>query len=267
MTTQNKALELQQKKKTVALENINKAHEAFVSIYDGKEGEKKFIQEKQFAILAIQKNPEILNCTPASLFTAVASVAMTNLTLNPVLGLCHLVPRAGVATLVVDYKGLLELLLRTGKIESISAGVVYDGDEFDYMEGSDGYVKHKRVLNRKANAGFIAAYSAAVFANGKTHVHILDAAQIDKRRKVASTDKVWEKWFDEMAIKTTIRSHYKYLPKTQEITAAMELVDKEVNANFNKEKVDNSIPDGIFDEVAEAEVLSTTTNNQPSTEV
>jgi recombination protein RecT len=264
MNTTSKALSLQAKKKTVALENINKAQEAFLTIYDGKLGEKKFLQEKQFAILAIQKNPEILNCTPASIFTAVASVAMTNLTLNPVLGLCHLVPRGQAATLVVDYKGLLELLLRTGKIESISAGVVYEGDEFDYMEGSEGYVKHKRSLKRQPKAVFLAAYCAATFANGKTHVHILDAEQIDKRRKVASTDKVWEKWFDEMAIKTTIRSHYKYLPKTQEITTAMELVDREVGAKFNGSIVANSAPEGIFDEeeVTEAYNVESQDENQ-----
>ena len=263
MTAQSKALELQQKKKQTALQTIQKAEQSFVTIYD-KEGHKKFEQEKQFAILAIQKNSEILNCTPASLFSAVASVAMTNLTLNPVLGLCHLVPRGDVATLVIDYKGMIELLLRTGKVESMSAGVVYEGDEFDYMEGSDGYVKHKRVLNRPAEAKFLAAYSAATFANGKTHVHILDATAIDKRRKVASTDKVWAKWFDEMAIKTTIRSHYKYLPKTKEITAAMELIDKEVGATFDNKTTNSSVPDGIFDEIQEAVDV---TNEKPQAEL
>ena len=46
MNTTSKALSLQAKKKTVALENINKAQEAFLTIYDGKLGEKKFLQEQ-----------------------------------------------------------------------------------------------------------------------------------------------------------------------------------------------------------------------------
>ncbi len=259
--TTSKAESLQIKKKQSAMESITKAQTAFLQMYDGKEAEKKFAQEQQFCILAIQKNPTILNCSPNSIFSAVASVAMTGLTLNPVLGLCHLVPRGEQCSLVIDYKGLLELLGRTGKIKSMSAGVVYEGDEFDFAEGSNGFVKHKKVLNRAGISKFIAGYSVAAFADGTNHVHILDANAIDKRRKVAQTDKIWSAWFDEMAIKTAIRSHYKYLPKLPQIDEAMRLLDEEQGVVHGQQVKNDLLPDGILDDIQEAEVLSSTTNS------
>lgn len=260
-TTVNKADIIQLKKKEQALQSITKAQTAFLQMYEGKEAEKKFAREQQFAILAIQKNSAILNCNPNSIFSAVASVAMTGLTLDPVLGLCHLVPRGDLCTLVVDYKGLLELLVRTGKIKSMSAGVVYEGDEFDFAEGSNGFVKHKKVLNRVGISKFIAGYSIAAFEDGTNHVHILDANAIDKRRKVAQTDKIWSAWFDEMAIKTTIRSHYKYLPKLQNADEAMRLIDDEQGVAHGHQPNSDQLPDGILDDIQEAEVLSSTTNS------
>lgn len=252
------ALELQKKKKEAVLASITQAHNTFVKMYEGAEAEKKFEREKLYAMMAINKNPDILNCKPQSIYNAVASVAMADLSLDPVLGLCHLIPRGGLCTLAIDYKGIIELLLRTGKVKNLYAGAVYEGDDFDFMEGIKGFVKHKRKLNRDAKSELIAVYSHAVLEDGSDHVFILDRGEIEKRRKKATSQAVWNEWLQEMAIKTAIRAHYKYLPKTQSLNVAMEIIDSELGYD-NKPK--SSLPDGLIEEetVVEPTIIETET--------
>jgi recombinational DNA repair protein RecT len=105
-------------------------------------------------------------------------------------------------------------------------------------------------------------YSHAILDNDTNHVFILDRNEIDKRRKKATTQAVWGEWFQEMAIKTAIRAHYKYLPKTEQLNHAMELVDKEMDYTNHSVKEDNSLPAGLMDEIQEAQEV--TESNEPN---
>ena len=210
-------------------------HQTYLKQYGGEKAEAIFEKEKQFAMMAISKNPKILECNPESILFSVAAIALTGLSLNPVLGLAHLVPRHGVCTLVIDYKGMTEVLYRGGRITLMDCGVVWKSEEanLDFQEGVNGYVKKKRNLSRPADDVIIMAYSIAVFNDGTTHCHVLDKGQLDSRSKVASTDMVYKAWPIEMAQKAAIRSHYKYLPKTEETTKLMEVIDKELQYTYD----------------------------------
>jgi len=224
---------------------IQRANEAFVQMYD-KDAEKIFSREKGFAMMALQKNPKIMDCKPETIFLAVSNVAMSGLSLDPVKQLAHLVPRGEVCTLVVDYKGLIELLTRDAGIR-LTCGAVYEGDKGidDFKEGVGGYVNAKRQMNRPETAKIIYCYSVATFPDGQTHCHILDMNQISKRSKKATTDAVWKDWFEEMCVKTVVRSHYKFLPKSERLDKAMDLIDTENgNRDFNKP---TNISDSIED--------------------
>ena len=50
-------------------------------------------QETGFAVMAIQNNPYLLNCTPESMKAAIISVALTGISLNPALKFAYLLPR------------------------------------------------------------------------------------------------------------------------------------------------------------------------------
>ena len=52
--------------------------------------EMSFKQEYGFAIMAIQNNPFLLKCTPDSIKSAVISVALTGISLNPALKYAYL---------------------------------------------------------------------------------------------------------------------------------------------------------------------------------
>jgi phage RecT family recombinase len=219
-----------------AVENgLVQVHQTYLRQYGEKDAEKVFEREKQFAMMAISKNPKIMECNSESILFSVAAVALTGLSLNPVLGFTHLVPRNGVCTLVVDYKGMTEVLYRGGRIKLMDCGVVWRSEEsnLDFQEGINGYVKKKRLLTRPDGDVIVMAYSIAVFDDGTTHCHVLDKQQLDARAKVASTDAVYKAWPVEMAQKAAIRSHYKYLPKTEETNNLMEVVDKELQYTYD----------------------------------
>lgn len=237
--------QLQLAKRETFNTEIQRANEAFVQMYD-KDAEKIFSREKSYAMMAVQKNPKIMDCKPESIYTAVSNVAMSGLTLDPIKQLAHLVPRGDVCTLVVDYKGLIELIFQDSGV-LVSCGAVYDCDKDidNYQEGVGGYVRSKRAMPRPSDASIVYCYSVAQFTDGRTHCHILDLEEIMKRAGKATTDKVWKEWFAEMCIKTVVRSHYKFLPKSKRLDHAMSLIDTENgNRDFNKP---TNISDSIDD--------------------
>lgn len=237
------AVQLLKEKKEQAIVSITKAHDAFIKM-NGQEGARMFEREKMFALMSITKNPDLLNCNPNSLYMAVANVAMSGLTLDPHLQLAHLVPRKGTAVLVVDYKGMIDAYERYASI-IIQCGAVYEGDTYDYEEGSRGFVKHKRNLNRTGNEKMIMVYSIARFPDGRERVDIFDMNQVNKRKSKAATDKVWNEWPEEMAIKTLIRYQSKFLPKREQLTKIMELTDNDI---YKQVEATQSEPEGIFDD-------------------
>lgn len=195
----------------------------------GEQAEKIFKRESGFAILAIQGNKALESCNIDSIKKAVAMVALTGISLNPTTALAYLVPRKGQATLVISYMGMIEILRNSGSVKSLRAGVVYEGDEFDYNFGTDGYLKHKPVLNRTAGTKKIGAYAIATLPDGSEEFHFMDWVEIMKRKAKSDGAKSeyspWTNWEDEMSIKTVIRNFYKFLPKTERATEAMTAFD------------------------------------------
>jgi phage RecT family recombinase len=277
MTQVSAAEALQLQKKNTFVEKVEQSKNKFLTMY-GDKGAKIFEREKVYANMAVQKNPELLNCNPISIYTAVTQVAMIDMSLDPVKGLCHLVPRKGVCTLVVDYKGLIDLMYRELQI-LITLGVVYEGDEgaHDFKEGAGGYVNAKRTFNRSKDAKKLYFYSVAQLPDGRTHCHIMDYNEVLQRKAVATTKAVWDKWEDDMGKKTVLRSHNKFLPKSPRIDAAMEVIDQELGLKtFKEQEQDSLLPDGMNDdehaeavvvETQDAKVLSVETPNVETTVV
>jgi len=237
-------------------EQIAKTKTKFLTSFPEDEtfANKIFQREQGFAIMAAMKNKLLTTCTPESIFSAVASVALTGLSLNPVLDLAYLVPRGGICCLDPGYKGMIEILRKSKAIKDIRCGVIYDCDYYEYSEGTgdDYYLRHKRVLNRSDDAKIIATYSIATFTDGMERFLLLDYKKLMEHKAVAATTKIWDAWEAEMCMKTAIRSHYKYLPKTEVATQIMELSDEANPVDFDK--IDKEETDDIF---KDAEVVET----------
>ena len=101
------------------------------------------------AITAMQQNPAILDCTERSIHLQLMRAAELSLMCDGMLGQAYLVPfnnkKAGnkQCELILGYKGLRELALRTGRYTDIFAQVVYDGDPFKIQLGTNRFIDHE----------------------------------------------------------------------------------------------------------------------------
>lgn len=137
------------------------------------------------------------------------------------------------------YQGLMEGLYKTGICKSISSEVVFEGDDFDYNLGSQPFVKHKKDLRGKRDTK-LAVYVDFELSNGARVVRVMTIAEVEKVRKIAKTQKVWNDNWEEMAIKTVIKRGYKHCPKTEKLSELI-AYDNSVDYDFETEKEDKKI--------------------------
>ncbi len=97
------------------------------------------------ALLAVANSESLQACTPQSIYTAALQSATLRLSVEPALGQAYLVPFGKKATLIVGYKGLLDMAVRTGKYRYINVGPVYEGEEVkeDRISGFHSLAGHR----------------------------------------------------------------------------------------------------------------------------
>lgn len=122
---------------------------------------------------SIQKNPKLLECDRQSIINAAMTAAVLGLEVDGVTGQGYLIPFGGQAVFVPGYKGYNTMAARSGF--TINAAVVREGDEFEWSEGSNGFVKHKKKLGNKGR--IIAAWAVA---EAKTRPPIISILSIDE---------------------------------------------------------------------------------------
>jgi recombination protein RecT len=172
-----------------------------------------------------QKNPNLLDCTPKSLFGCLVQVAQLGLNLGGAGGQAYLIPFKREAQLVIGYKGFIQLADRSGKIRSISPRVVRESDAFDIQYGTNQRIEH--IPNLKAmDAPVVGYYVAVQFTNGGTDFEFMTRQQAENHRNQYALSKGRGPWFgspgefDEMALKTVIRKWAKRAPVSEEMVVA-----------------------------------------------
>jgi recombination protein RecT len=184
-----------------------------------------------------QKTPALLDCTPKSLFGAVIQVAQLGLELGGPAGHAYLIPfgkkSAGVteATLIIGYKGFLQLAFRAG-VKSFRPQVVRAGDVFQIEYGTRADIRH--VPNFERPGEVVGYYSVVESPTGGKDFEYMTKAQAEEHRlryAMAKNGGPWTTNFDEMALKTTVRKLAKRVPLSPEwVTAASldELAEQEI---------------------------------------
>ena len=166
------------------------------------------------ALTAINKTPKLANCTRESLLACLMDCSA--LGIEPDGRLAYLIPYGDQCTLIVGYKGIVELARRSGEIADIHADIVCANDQFEYSFGSEGKLVHKPKLGDRGDV--IAVYSFAKLKDGSASYEVMDRAEVDaiKNRSKASGNGPWKTDWNEMAKKTVFRRHSKWLPMSSE---------------------------------------------------
>jgi recombination protein RecT len=208
----------------------------------------------RIAITALTRTPKLADCTPASVMKCLLDLSAMGL--EPDGRRAHLIPYGAECTLIIDYKGLVELIRRSGDVVSLRAESVCENDEFDW---SDGTVSHR--INWRGDRGKPQAfYAEAVMKSGEKQTAVMTLAEVEaiRNRSRAGKSGPWVTDFSEMAKKTVVRRLSKMLPLSSEIMRAVESDD----AQFEMRNVTRKAPSFILPEVEEAPVIEAPTGEE-----
>lgn len=158
------------------------------------------------ALLAIRNNDLLMDCTAGSVATSALRAATLRLSCDPGIGQAYLVPFKGKATLVIGYKGLKDLAIRTGKYRYLNVATVREGMivEEDFLTGQHtikggpisqkaiGYLLYFELMN-----GFTKTFYMSV---EEIHLHAQKYSKSYSR-----SDSPWKTNVEQMEKKTVLR--------------------------------------------------------------
>jgi len=167
------------------------------------------------AITAMKNTPKLMQCTQESVFECL--MELSQLGLEPDGRRAHLIPfydsdtKTMICTLIVDYKGFVSLLMRTGMVSNIHSDIICENDEFEYDRGE--VTKH--VIDFKKPRGeMYAVYNVITMNDGTKKAEVMTCDQIDRIRNAAPSKNspAWKNHYGEMAKKTVFRRNCKWVP-------------------------------------------------------
>lgn len=214
------------------------------------------------ALTAMSKNPNLLKCTPKSLFGAVIQAAQLGLEPDSPLGHAYMIPykrnfkddkekwhSETNIQFIIGYRGLLDLARRSGQIESLVAMPVYEKDQFSYEYGTGEHLKHIPALTNRGNLTHVYAY--AKIKDGGFIFEVMTKEQVDaiRARSKAADQGPWVTDYIQMARKTLIIRLCKYLPLSIELAQAVEITEAD---EAGKDTIDYNL------EIEEAEIIKET---------
>lgn len=177
----------------------------------------------RIAITALTRTPKLAECTQESLMRCLLDLSAFGL--EPDGRRAHLIPYKDQCTLVIDWKGLAELAMRSGIIAKLHADIVCVNDVFEYDMGE---VKRHVIDWKKPRGEMYAAYAMAVTKDGPVFCAVLSKDEIEsvRKRSRAGTSGPWVTDYNEMAKKTAFRRLSKWLPLSAEFRDAVEKDDE-----------------------------------------
>lgn len=200
------------------------------------------------ALTAIQRTPELAQCTPASLYAGILQAAQLGIEIG-LQNQAHLVPywnaerKCYEAQFQIGYLGLRDLAERYGDIVDGDAQLVREGDVFDYELGAEPRLVHKPALGQRGEITH--AYAWARPKSGALKIAVMTREDIEahrdafvRRKKDGSFGPAWTKTFPAMALKTVMRQLYKFLARSPELRTAIaldEMAEAEVPQGLGRE--------------------------------
>ncbi len=191
----------------------------------------KHLTPERFARVAltiINKTPKLAACTPTSLLACIMDCA--SLGLEPDGRRVHLIPYGDKCTMIIDYKGIVELVMRSGTVSNIHADVVCESDVFKYNLGQ--IIEHS-IDFRKPRGEMYCAYVIITMKDGSTKCEAMTKEDIDsiRARSKASNSGPWVTDYNEMAKKTVFRRASKWVQLSPEIREKIENDDEHQFSN------------------------------------
>lgn len=176
----------------------------------------------------LHAKPELYDCEPRTVLGAMMLCAQLGLEPGP-LGHAYFVPYKRQCTFILGYKGMIELAGRSGRLRSIIARPVYEGDVFEWSYGITDRMTHRPCTPADRGAELL-YYGLARYAspNGSTlHVMYPEEIEAAKQRSQAARAGSGPWVTDPLAqsLKTVIRRMSPWLPMSVQFARGLESDD------------------------------------------
>lgn len=220
LTTNNGTIVKKENKSKTIFDVIQAGAKQFATALPKHINSERFVR---IAITTIRQNPKLAKCSQESLLGAL--MVSAQLGLEPgTLGQCYLIPfenkKAGTVEcqFQIGYKGLIELLRRSGQLSDIYSYTVYENDDFNIEYGLSRTLTHKPNFDERGEIkGF---YAVAILKDGAKAFEYMTKDEVvkheEKYRKGSYKNDVWNKNFEEMSQKTVVKKLLKWLPVSVE---------------------------------------------------
>lgn len=189
---------------------------------------KKYLTGERLSRIALNvfaKTPGLWKCEPRAIFRCLTECAL--LGLEPSAGgsmpMCYLIPMAKECTLMVAWQGWIATARRTGCVQQISARIVYASDLFGFSHGLEGLeFEHKPHLGDDKRGEVVGAYCLWK-CDEVWEIRYMSRVDLDKRKAASPAGErgPWKGWYEEMCLKTVIKSSAKWWPRSAEAVDAI----------------------------------------------
>lgn len=184
----------------------------------------------------VSSDEKLLKCDPKLLMAEAMKAASLKLPLNKQLGYAYIVPYGTTPTMIIGYKGLYQLAIRSGLYSNINADIVYEGEYQGYdkitgelhLDGekiSDkpvGYFAYFQLTNGFKKMMYMSIDEMVVYCKKYSATMKNTKMSNDELKQMAEKQAIsgpgnsvgWYGNFNDMATKTVLRrllSKYGYL--------------------------------------------------------
>jgi len=187
------------------------------------------VRFRRVVVQALVKNPDLWQCTPISVVTAIVEAAEAGLEPTGSLGRAYLIPYTVKgekrAQLQIGFRGYAELAWRADRT-LLSAEAVRKGDDFDYAAGTQPFLRFRPNIDdperEKGDANITHFFALATFPDGRVRFEVMSRAAADRiRDRARYRNPVWESDYGEMGKKTAVRRLVKLLPLSPQMRAVL----------------------------------------------
>lgn len=183
-------------------------------------------------LTAAKKEPKILTADAKSVQLALIASASSGLL--PDGKMAAMVPFKSEIQFIIMVMGYIHLFKKFGGVHSMAVNVIYEKDEFEYIEGDDTVLRHKPnvLIDPSERGGMVGVYAIFKDSEGRVmHREVMGKAAVMKAKAVSKmSGGPWKDFEEEMWRKTVVRRAAKYLPLTQE---AIDILDREDRATID----------------------------------
>lgn len=196
----------------------------------------------RIALTEVRRVPKLAQADQVSFMAAVMTCAQLGLEPGAGLGQAYLIPhenrKKGIVevTLIVGYRGLLDLARRSGQIKSIEARTIFAKDQYRIEYGLHPTLEHRPAWDEPDRGPIRFFYAVATMVNGGQQFEVMSKVEVDRirARSRSGNDGPWVTDYEPMGQKTVLRKLCKLLPTSSELQRAV-ILDELAEAGVSQQ--------------------------------